>query len=151
VVNQDKSGAVTTAKYLAFENGESSHAIDIEETKRKYDYVGTVQGKEVRGTFQPKTALRDEYAMELKLKQLAKKSGKGKFDQWEYAPEIDPAGPSKVSYEVTPDGDVVVVVAKMGDRAVTMKADGRGVVRQVVLPIGGRTVEVRLVEELGEL
>jgi hypothetical protein len=151
VVNQDKSGSVTTAKYLAFENGESAHAIDIEKTKRKYDYVGTVQGKEVRGTFEPKAALRDEYAMEVKLKQLAKKQKKATFEQWEYAPEIDPAGPALVSYEVVPDGDVISVVAKMGDRAMTMKADSRGIVRQVVLPIGGKTIEVRLVEELGEL
>lgn len=151
IVNQDASGAVTTAKYLAFENGESAHAIDVEKSKKKYDYVGTVQGKEVRGTFQPKAALRDEYAVERKLKEVARKSKKATFDQWEYAPDIDPAAPSKVSYEVSPDGDVLVVVAKMGDRAVTMKADQRGVVRQVVLPIGGRTIEVRLVEELGEL
>lgn len=151
IVNQDEQGTVTTAKYLAFENGESSHSIDIEKTKRKYDYVGTVQGKEVRGTFQPKAALRDEYAMERKLKELAKKPKKSTFDQWEYAPEIDPAAPSKVSYEVEPDGDVLVVVAKTGDRAVTMKADDRGIVRQVLLAIGGRTVEVSLAEELGEL
>jgi hypothetical protein len=151
VINQDESGAVTTAKYLAFENGESAHAIDIEKAKRKYDYVGTVQGKEVRGTFEPKAALRDEYAMEVKLKQLAKKQKKATFEQWEYAPEIDPTGPSLVSYEVVPEGDVISVVAKMGDRAMTMKADSRGIVRQLVLPIGGKTIDVRLVEELGEL
>jgi hypothetical protein len=151
IVNQDKSGSVTSAKYLAFENGESAHAIDIEKSKKKYDYLGTVQGKEVRGTFQPKAALRDEYALELKLKALAKQAKKSSFDQWEYAPEIDPAGPSKVSYEISPEGDLILVVAKMGDRAVTMKADGRGIVRQVILPIGGRTVEVLLVEELGDL
>jgi hypothetical protein len=76
---------------------------------------------------------------------------KAKFEQLEYVPSIDAAGGSKVLYEVSPADGELSIVSSMGQRSMTMRANGRGVVKQLVMAIGSKKVEVNLVEESGEL
>jgi hypothetical protein len=151
VITSDKEGSLVTGKYFSTENGETGLTIDIERTKAGYNYVGTIQNKEVKGSFKSKQALKARYASEKKFKTLAAEGKKAKFEQLEYVPSIDAAGGSKVLYEVTPADGELAIVSSMGQRSMTMRANGRGVVKQLMMAIGSKKVEVNLVEESGEL
>lgn len=151
IVTTDKDGALVTGKYLSIENGEQSLAIDVERTKAGYNYVGTIQNKEVKGSFKSKQPIKAQYATEKKLRSLAQAGKKSKFEQWEYVPGLDAASASKVSYEVTAEGDGMTIVSSMGRRGATLKANSRGVVKQAVMAVGSKKVQVDLVEEAGEL
>ncbi|HEY3499019.1 MAG TPA: hypothetical protein VGK73_30215 [Polyangiaceae bacterium] len=151
IVTSDKDGALVSGKFLAIENGESSLEIDVERSKTGYNYVGTIQSKEVKGSFKSKQALKARYAAERKFKELARAGKKAKFEQWEYTPSIDAAQPSKVSYEVTSVDGGLTIVSTLGQRGATLKTNARGVVRQAVMSVGSRKIQIDLVEELGEL
>jgi hypothetical protein len=151
VITTDKEGAISTGKYVSTENGETSLTVDIEKTKAGYNYVGTIQNKEVKGSFKSKQPLKSHYASEKKLKALAQAGKKAKFEQLEYAPSVDAAGGSTVTYEVTTQSDGMTVVSSMARRSVTLKANGRGVVQQAVMAFGAKKVEIDLVEQTGEL
>lgn len=151
IVTSDKDGSLVTGKYISLENGETNLEIDVERTKAGYNYVGTIQNKEVKGSFKSKQAVKARYAAERKIKDLARGSKKGKFEQWEYTPSIDAAQPAKVSYQVTAEGDGLSVVSTLGQRSAVMKANARGVLRQALMGAGSRKVQIDLVEETGEL
>jgi len=151
IITMDKDGAIATGKYVSAENGETAYTIDIERTKAGYNYVGTIQGKAVNGSFKSKQPLRGHYAVELKLKGLAASKKKAKFEEMEYDPSVDAANPSKVSYEVAPEGDGMVVSSSLGQRGMTSKANGQGVVKQILLSSGSKKVQIDLVEESGGL
>ncbi len=147
----EKDGAIATGKYVSTENGASDYTVDIERTKSGYNYVGTIQGKAVNGSFKTKEPLRGHYAVEKKLKALAGSRKKTKFEEMEYQPSVDAANGSLVTYEVTPEGDGLTVVSSTGHRGMTLKTNGRGVVRQLELAAGAKKIEANLVEESGEL
>lgn len=151
VITTDKDGNITTGKYVTIENGETSLTIDVEKTKAGYNYVGTLQGKEVKGSFKSKQPLKARYASEKKFKALAQEGKKAKFEQTEYVPGVDATGGSKVTYEVATQGDGMTVVSSMAKRSMTMKANGRGVVQQMLMAVGSKKIEVNLIEQSGEL
>jgi archaellin len=151
IVNSDAAGNLIDGKYITFENGETSLSLDIERAKQNYNYVGTVQNKDVRGTFKSKKPVMTEYAFEKRIKGIAKKPQKTSFEQLEYTPGIDPAQPSKVTYEVTPEEGAVSVIASVGQRAVMMHANSKGVIDKLKMPVGARNVESNLLEEVGDL
>jgi hypothetical protein len=151
IITTDQEGSVSAGRYLSYENGEKSLTIDIEKTKAGYQYVGTIQNKEVKGSFKAKQPLKAGYSAEKKFKRLALDGKKAKFEQLEYEPSIDPAAGAKVSYEVSMQGDGMTIVSTMGRRSSTLKANGHGVVKQVLMAVGAKTVQVDLVEETGEL
>lgn len=151
VTTADGEGRLIAAKFLSNENGESSLSMDIEQGKHGYDYVGTIQGKEVKGSIKSKRPLSVGYAVEKKLRGLASKPKKTSFEQWEYHPSVDPSLGSKVSYDVTPEDGAMRVVATMGKRSITMRADERGVLKQFLTQVGPRQIHVDLVEQAGEL
>jgi hypothetical protein len=151
VITSDKEGSLATGKYFSTENGETALTIDIERTKTGYNYVGTIQNKEVKGSFKSKQALKARYASEKKFKTLAAGGKKAKFEQVEYVPSIDAAGGSKVSYDVSPQAGEMIIVSTMGQRSMTMRANGRGVVNELLMAVGSKKVQVKLVEESGEL
>lgn len=149
VITADRDGSIATGKYINEENGEATLTIDVERTKAGYNYVGTIQGKSVTGSFKSKQPLKAHYAVEKKLRSLGGK--KTKFDELEYDPSLDVKAGSKVSYEVNPQGDGLVISSTLGHRGMTMKANGRGVVKQLEFLAGAKKVQVDLVEESGEL
>lgn len=151
IVTSDSTGNLIDGKYITFENGETALSLDVERSKQNYNYVGTIQNKEVRGTFKSKKPVVTAYAFEKRIKGIVKKPQKTSFEQWEYTPGIDPAQASKVTYDVTPRDDALVVVASIGQRAVTMHANPKGVVDELQMPVGSRTVESNLLEEVGDL
>jgi hypothetical protein len=151
VITSDKEGALATGKYFSTENGETSLSIDIERTKTGYNYLGTIQNKEVKGSFKSKQALKARYASEKRFKALAAVRKKAKFEQLEYVPSIDATGGSKVLYEVSPEGEELAIVSTMGQRSLSMRANGRGVVKQLLMAIGSKKIAINLVEETGEL
>lgn len=151
IVTSDASGNLIDGKYITFENGETALSLDVERSKQSYNYVGTIQNKEVRGSFKSKKPVVTAYAFEKRIKGMAKKPQKTSFDQWEYTPGIDPAQASKVTYDVTPGDGSLLVVASIGQRAVTMHANPKGVVDEVQMPVGSRNVESKLLEEVGDL
>jgi hypothetical protein len=151
IIAMDKDGAITTGKYVSAENGETAYTIDIERTKAGYNYVGTIQGKAVNGSFKSKQPLKGHYAVELKLKGLAASKKKAKFEAMEYDPSVDAANPSKVTYEVTPEGEGMTVTSSLGQRGMTSKANGQGVIKQILLSAGSKKIQIDLVEESGGL
>jgi hypothetical protein len=151
IVTSDAAGNLIDGKYITFENGETALSLDVERSKQNYNYVGTIQNKEVRGNFKSKKPVVTAYAFEKRIKGIVKKPQKTSFEQWEYTPGIDPAQASKVTYDVTPQEDALVVVASIGQRAVTMHANAKGVVDELEMPVGSRTVESNLLEEVGDL
>lgn len=151
VVTSDSTGNLIDGKYITFENGETALSLDVERAKQTYNYVGTIQNKEVRGSFKSKKPIATAYAFEKRIKGIVKKPQKTSFEQWEYTPGIDPAQASKVTYDVTPQEDTLVVVASIGQRAVTMHANAKGVVDELEMPVGSRTLESNLLEEVGDL
>jgi hypothetical protein len=151
IITMDKDGAIATGKYVSAENGEPAYTIDIERTKAGYNYVGTIQGKAVNGSFKSKQPLKGHYAVERKLKALAASKKKAKFEEMEYDPSVDATSPSKVSYEVAPDGDGMVVSSSLGQRGMTSKANAQGVVKQTLLSAGSKKIQIDLVEESGGL
>lgn len=151
IITMEKDGSIATGKYVSAENGETAYTIDVERTKSGYNYVGTIQGKAVNGSFKSKQPIKGHYAVELKLKGLAPSKKKAKFDEMEYDPSVDAANPSKVSYEVTPEGDGLTVTSSLGQRGMTSKANGRGIIKQIQLSAGAKKVQIDLVEESGEL
>lgn len=150
VITADTDGSIATGKYINEENGEATLTIDVERTKSGYNYVGTIQGKSVSGSFKSKQPLKAHYAVEKKLRALGS-AKKAKFDELEYDPSLDVKAGSKVSYDVTPQGDGLVIASSIGHRGMTMKANGRGVVKQLEFAAGAKRVQVDLVEESGEL
>jgi hypothetical protein len=151
VITTDKDGNIASGKYISTENGETSLTIDIEKTKTAYNYVGTIQNKEVKGSFKSKQPLKASYANEKKFRALAEQGKKAKFEQTEYMPAIDATGGSKVTYDVTTQGGGMTVVSTMARRSMTMRANGRGVVQQILMAVGSKQIEVNLVEQSGEL
>lgn len=151
IITSDKKGQLTAGRYLSIENGESSMTIDVEKTKAGYNYVGTIQNKEVKGSFKSKEPVKVQLAVEKKLKALAGKSKKSKFEQYEYHPSLDVANGTLVSYEVAAEGDGMTVVTKMGSRGATLKADASGVVKHGAFAVGSREVKIDLMEEAGGL
>jgi hypothetical protein len=151
IVTTDKQGALATGKYLSFENGEPSLTIDVERTKAGYNYVGTIQNKEVKGSFKPKQPIKARYSAEKKFKDIARGGKNGKFEQWEYVPGLDAADASKVSYEVSSADGGLTIVTKLGQRGATLRANAQGVVKQAVMAVGSRKIQIDLVEESGEL
>lgn len=150
VITADRDGSIATGKYINEENGEATLSIDIERGKTGYDYVGTIQGKSVRGSFKSKQPLKAHYAVEKKLRALAA-TKKGKFDVLEYDPSLDVKAGSKVSYDVSPQGDGLVITSTLGHRGMTLKANEHGVVKKLEFLAGSKQVQVDLVEESGEL
>jgi hypothetical protein len=151
VLGYDKDGTLATGKYMSIENGETNLNIDVEKTKTGYNYVGTIQGKEVKGSFKTKTPVKVQRAVENKLKAVAKDKKKAKFEQWEYHPSLDASKGTLVTYEVTPESDGMTIVTSVGKRSATLKGDARGVVKQVLFAVGQRQLKVELLEEKGEL
>jgi hypothetical protein len=151
IVTTDPSGTLVSGKYLSMENGESNLEIDVERTKAGYNYVGTIQNKEVKGSFKSKQALKAGYATDKRFKELARAKKKAKFEQWEYAPSIDAAQATKVEYDVTHEGDGLTIQSSLGRRGATLRTNANGVVRQTVMAIGSRKVQIDLLEEVGEL
>jgi hypothetical protein len=151
ILTLDKDGEITTGRYVSAENGEPNYTIDIEHTKNGYNYVGTIQGKALNGSFKTKQPLKAQYAAQKKLKTLASSRKKAKFEEMEYDPSVDAQNGSLVTYEVTPEGDGMTIVSTTGHRGMTMKANGRGVVKQILLATGAKKIEANLVEESGEL
>jgi hypothetical protein len=150
VLGFDKDGTLSTGKYMSIENGETNLSIDIEKTKTGYNYVGTIQGKEVKGNFKTKTPIKVQRAVENKLKAAGKSKKKAKFEQWEYHPSLDAAKGTLVAYEVTPDSEGMSILTSVGKRSATLKADARGVVGQAMFSVGSRQLKVELLEEAGE-
>lgn len=146
-----KDGTLTTGRFITIENGESQLSMDVERTKAGYDYVGTVQNKEVKGHFKPKEPIKGQLTLEQKLRALGGKAKKAKFEQWEYLPSLDSAGGTRVSYEVTSAADGMTIETRMGNRGATLKATPRGVVKQAILALGAKKLQVDLVEAKGEL
>lgn len=151
VVTADKKGALVNGKYLTYENGEPTMVIDLERHGKGYDYVGTIQDKELRGSFKSKQPLLSEYALLKRLKSLSAAPKKTKFDQWEYTPSVDPAQATQVTYEVTPEKGALVVAASTGQRGMVMRVNERGTMGQVLMPVGATTVQADLIEEVGGL
>ena len=146
----DKDGTLATGKYMSIENGETNLNIDVEKTKAGYNYVGTIQGKEVKGSFKTKTPIKVQRAVENKLKAAGKNKKKAKFEQWEYHPSLDASKGTLVSYEVTPESEGMSILTSVGKRSATLKADPRGVVGQVMFGVGSRQLKLQLLEEAGE-
>jgi hypothetical protein len=151
IANSDRDGTLTSGRFISIENGESNLTIDIERDKTGYTYVGTVQNKEVKGSFKPKAPIKDQRAIEKKLRALAGKTKKTKFEQWEYLPSIDAAKATQVSYEVTAAADGMTILSTMASRGATLKATPGGVVKQLQMAIGSKKIQVDLVEAKGEL
>jgi hypothetical protein len=151
IVTSDKEGTLVSGKYLSLVNGQPNREIDVSRTKTGYNYAGTIENKPVTGSFKSEQAIKSQYATERKFKALARDAKKAKFAQWEYEPSIDTAGASKVSYEVTPIDNGMTIVSTLGQRSVTLKANAHGVVRQAAIASGSRSIQVDLVEEVGEL
>lgn len=151
VLAYDKEGILATGKYMSIENGETNLNIDVEKTKAGYNYVGTIQGKEVKGSFKTKTPVKVQRSVENKLKAAAKNKKKSKFEQWEYHPSLDASQGTLVSYEVTPEAEGMTIVTSVGKRSATLKGDARGVVKQVLFAVGQRQLKVELLQEAGEL
>lgn len=151
VVNSDSDGAIVSAKYVSLENGETDIEMDLEKSKQGYNYAGTIQGKNVQGTFRAAQPLMSRDGLERRLKKLARDNKKSKFELLEYVPSIDPTQPSKVSYELTPEGDELHLKVSLGQRSMLMRANKHGVIRQVLMQAGPRTLEIGLLEERGEL
>lgn len=151
VVTTDLTGNLIDGKYVTFENGETSLSVDVERAKQTYNYVGTVQSKEVRGSFKTKKPVLSAYAFEKRIKGISKKPQKSSFEQLEYTPSLDPGQASAVTYDVTPQEGALLVVASIGQRSVSMHANTNGVVDELHMPVGSRTVESKLLEEVGGL
>jgi hypothetical protein len=151
IVSWDRQGSLNHGKYLSFENGAANFELELERSKQSYAFSGTIQDKPISGNFRSKHPIRGQLAFERRLKQLAKKHRKSRFEQWEYLPSLDPSQSSKVSYQVTPHDGAFIVEASLGQRAMVMQANGRGVVKRQILPIGSRQIQVELVAEVGEL
>lgn len=150
VVTSNATGTVLSAKYVSLENGESDLEMDLEKTKQGYDYAGTIQGKEVKGSFRAR-ALVDRYGLERRLKKLAGSGKKSRFELLEYVPSIDPTQPSTVDYELTPEDDEIHVKTSLGKRSMLMVANKRGVIKRVLMQVGSRTIQIGLLEEIGEI
>jgi hypothetical protein len=151
ILTLDKDGAIATGKYISAENGQPNYTIDVERTKSGYNYVGTIQGKSVSGSFKSKQPLKGHYAAEKKFKTLAVSKKKAKFEEMEYDPSVDAANGSVVTYEVSPEGDGLTILSTVGHRGMTLKANGQGVVKQILLAAGSKKIQADLVEEAGEL
>jgi hypothetical protein len=151
IANSDRDGTFTSGRFISIENGESNLTIDVERNKAGYTYVGTVQNKDVKGNFKPKAPIKDHRAVERKLRALAGKTKKTKFEQWEYLPSVDAAGATQVSYEVTPAADGMTILSTMASRGITLKATPGGVVKQIQMAIGSKKLQIDLVEAKGEL
>lgn len=151
IVNWDRKGSLLDGRFLSFENGESNIEMTLEKSKKGYSYAGTVQSKQLQGNFRSRRPIVGQFSFERKLKQLADKKQKSKFDQWEYLPSLDPSGSSKVTYEVVPEQGMLFIQASMGKRSFVMQANGRGVVKHRLFAVGPRKIKVDLVEEVGEL
>ena len=151
IVTSDKKGELQTGKYLTIENGEPSLTLDIQRGKKGYEYQGTIQDKEVRGTFKSKKPLLGDFAFEKRLKGLSAKPKKLSFEQWEYSPSADPSVASKVSYDVIPSGKGLNVTVGMGKRGYTLFTNSRGVPQRLIFPTGSKKIEAELVEEIGVL
>jgi len=151
IVTCDKDGALISGKYLSLGNGQLEIEIDVSRSKTGYDYVGTIEGKKVTGSFKSKQPVTTRYAVERKFKALARAGKPAKFDQWEYTPSVDPIAASKVSYDMTPNDDGFNIVSTLAERSITLKANSHGVLRQGLVDLGSRKVQIDLVEEVGEL
>lgn len=151
VVTSDASGTLLGGSYVTFQNGQAVMSLEIERTKQTYTYAGTIEANDVRGSFKSKQPLLTAHAFENRIKNLSKKPKQTSFEQWEYTPGIDAAQASRVIYDVTPEADKLVVVASVGQRAVTMHTNASGVVNQLEMPVGSRSVQSKLVEEAGTL
>lgn len=149
VVISDAGGALISASYTNFENGSPSMALEVQRGRQGYRYSGRIGDRDVSGTFKSKKPILTSHAFESRVKALTKKPQSATFDQWEYIPGIDPAGASKVTYEVTPNADALKIVASVGQRAVTMHTNTSGVVEQLQIPVDSLTIESRLVEAVG--
>lgn len=151
ISTSDTDGALTAGRFIELENGESKLTIDVERTKWGYDYVGTSQNKEVKGSFKAKQPIKVRLAFDKKLRALGGKTKKARFEQWEYHPSLDVAKGSRVSYDVSSTADGMTIVSKLGSRSATLRATPRGIVKHVELAVGAKRVLVDLVEEKGEL
>ncbi len=151
IVTSDALGALLGASYVTFENGEPGMSLEIERSQKTYNYSGTMQTQELRGSFKSKQPLLTAHAFEKRIKSLSKKPKQTSFEQWEYTPGIDATQASRVVYDVTPQADSLVVVASVGERAVTMHTNSNGVVNQLEMPVGSRSVQSKLLEEAGAL
>jgi len=151
IVTCDKEGALISGKYLSLDDGQLKLEMDVSRTKTGYDYVGTIEGKKVAGSFKSKKPVMTRYAIELKFKALARAGKPAKFEQWEYTPSVEPTAASKVSYDMTPADDGFSIVSALAERSITLKANARGVLRQGLVDLGSRKLQIDLVEEAGEL
>jgi hypothetical protein len=150
IVDWDKQGLLESGRFLSFENGQSSFELNLQKAKAKYQYSGTVQDKPISGSFRSKQ-ISGQLTLERRLKKIARSKRASTFHQWEYLPSLDPVQTSKVTYKVSHQAGVVLVKASMGERAMVMQANTRGVVQQQSFQVGPRHVQVDLVQETGEL
>src|SRR5690606_22546418 len=72
VVTCDPDGVILSAKYVSLENGETYIEMDLEKSKQGYNYSGTIQSKNVQGTFKAPQPLVGREGLERKLKKLAR-------------------------------------------------------------------------------
>jgi hypothetical protein len=151
IATSNRDGTFTSGRFISIENGESDLTIDVELNKAGYAYVGTIQNKDVKGSFKAKGPIKDHRAVEKKLRALAGKTKKTKFEQWEYLPSLDAVQATRVSYEVTPAVDGMTILSTMASRGVTLKATPGGVVTQIQMAAGPKKVQADLVEAKGEL
>jgi hypothetical protein len=150
VINSDVKGVVKDGTFITNQNGESILQLDLEKTKRGYAYAGTVQGKQVNGDFKVRRSLLGTYAAEKRFKTL-KVGKKQTFQQNEYLPSLDPTNPVEVKYEVTPKDGGFGILASLGQTAIELNADENGVLRAMRAQMGGKALEIDLVEEVGDL
>jgi hypothetical protein len=150
IVTSDKDGKLSTGKFIDIENGESALSVDIERTKTGYNYAGTVQNKEVKGSFKPAEPLKSALVLSNKLKALAGKVKEVKFEQWEYVPSIDPSKASKVSYQISSTKEGMKVITGLGQRSFVMMADNRGVLNKAEMSVGSKKVQMNLMDATGE-
>ena len=150
LVDWDRKGLLESGRFLSFENGQSSFELGLEKAGRAYKYSGTVQDKPLSGSFRSQPIVGD-LALERRLKSLAHSKRPSTFHQWEYLPSLDPLQTSKVTYKVSRHSGAMLIEALMGQRAMVMRANGRGVIQQHLFRVGARHIQVDLVQEAGEL
>lgn len=149
VITSNKEGELLTGRYVTYENGEPTLTMDVERKPKGYEYVGTVQDKELRGSFKSKQPLLSDYAAQKRLGTLSQAKKKATFDQFEYTPSIDPAQATKVNYAATPENGKLAVQVSTGQRGLVMSVNDKGVVDQILMPVGSKNVQADLVEEVG--
>lgn len=150
LITTDSAGDVIESEHIAIEAGDKTMELELKRSPKGYRYSGTLNGTPVQGQFETPEPLRSSVALEQRLRQAAETHQAAEFSQWEYHPGVDPTAATEVRYRATPETNGMRVVMQLGQVAMTATTDAHGRPNLIEMPVGPRTVRMRVIERSGD-